>query len=180
MDLAVPRLRYWLEIPEDVLSSLGQLVVQWAHLDEAISSHLRILLGEPGARETIKPFPQHLRIPGKDRLALYRQLAKALFGEDEQIRISRALDKVANVRAHRERLIHGNITPQEGKQRLLVHYAEEKLDGRLRGENYWYTAHRIQIIAGQMAEADFELATAFLAHQLKSGSLYRPRPDDDG
>ena len=76
--------------------------IQWAHLDETLSSQVRILLGDCDA-ESIE-IPEHLKIRGSDRLRLYRSVAEHLFTKDEFAATNRALDQVANVRQHRERL----------------------------------------------------------------------------
>lgn len=154
---------YKIEMPSDVTQALGGLIVQWSHLDETVSSHVRILLGEPDAKK-IPKFPEHLRISLDRRIALYRDLAAVLFNEAEQVAATKALDKVCNVRSKREHFIHGTITPQDDG-RLLVHVAEEKNDGKIEGENHWYAAADITRIADQMAEADGELFAVFSAYQ---------------
>jgi hypothetical protein len=153
--------KYLIDIPEDVQKALGRVVAQWAHLDETLSTQLRILLGECDAA-AIK-IPTHLKIPGSDRLRLYRSVAAHLFTKEGAEATNRALDQVANVRPYRERLIHGNITPQDDG-RLLVHYAEEKRTGGLAAENHWYTVDRINVIADRMAEADHALGTGFRSY----------------
>lgn len=117
------------------------------------------MLGEPRAKK-IPKFPVHLRTDLIRRVNLYRDLIAVPYNEDERARASKALDVVCNVRAAREHLVHGEITPQDDG-RLLVHFLEERKDGSVQGSNHWYTTDSIEKVVAQMAEADGALGDCF-------------------
>ena len=124
--------QYHVQLPADVAQAVGQLIAQWSHVDDCLTADLRILLGDPRAK-AIPNFPEHLRGEFNRRVNIYRELRVVLFDAETQKRISKALDKICNLRAAREHLVHGTITTQDDG-RLLVAVFEELPNGERRAQ----------------------------------------------
>lgn len=153
---------YFFEWPatDDHLIAIGKIAIESACIEQTLQLAIWQILGLP--EEKASYLTGHLHLDG--RLKLFQEVAPSFFPKSAHCSLKKKITAIRNANTERNRIIHGLWEPGKDSPTHIHKYKKEKGIYALRYRNF--TAQKIEDIAKQIADANYELMTLMNKHGL--------------